>query len=171
MKFNSPIQFCINHWKVASALAESEGHSITLEEPQVTHSEGSILLWCLVHLYLQKSGISNPSRKSGRCLLSFPEPLVFGVMGRNPSLYRVFRCWKLMQKCKLPSFFLTSTMALHHALWLGLIAPVSNISLRWFLTSSTIGGGIHLKCSLNRVLSVTFIECSVVWVHPSSTGI
>ena len=59
-----------------------------------------------------------------------------------------------MQKCKPPSFFLTSTTVLHQVLWLGLMAPDSNISLRWFLTSSTIGGGICLNHSLNGVSSV-----------------
>ena len=82
----------------------------------------------------------------------------------------VFKHQKSKQKYKLPSFFLTSTTALHQALWLGLMAPDSNISLRWFLTSSTIGGGIHLNCSLNGVSSVTFIVCSVEWVHPRSAG-
>ena len=75
-----------------------------------------------------------------------------------------------MQKCKPPSFFLTSTTVLHQALWLGLMALDSSISFRWFLTSSTIGGVIHLKWSLNGVSSVTFMVCSVEWVHPSSTG-
>ena len=67
-----------------------------------------------------------------------------------------------------PSFFCTSTMALHQVLWLGLMAPDSNISLRWFLTSSTIGGGFHLNHSLKGVLSVTFIVCSVEWMQPNS---
>ena len=83
---------------------------------------------------------------------------------------RAFRHRKSMQKCKLPSFFRTSMMALHQALWLGLMAPDSNISLKWSLTSSTIGSGIHLNCSLNGVSSVTFMVCSVKWVHPTSTG-
>ena len=73
-----------------------------------------------------------------------------------------------MQKHKLPSFFLTSMTALNQVLWLGLMAPDSNISLRRFLTSSTIGGGICLNHSLNGVSSVTLIVCSVEWVHPSS---
>ena len=73
-----------------------------------------------------------------------------------------------MQKHRPPSFFLTSTMALHQALWLGLMVPDSNISLRWFLTSSTIGSGIHLNRSLKGVSSVTFMVCSVEWVQPSS---
>ena len=74
-----------------------------------------------------------------------------------------------MQKCRPPSFFLTSTMALHQVLWLGLMALDSNISLRWFLTSSTIGSGIHLNHSLKGVSSVTFMVCSVEWMQPSST--
>ena len=75
-----------------------------------------------------------------------------------------------MQKCRPPSFFHTSTTALHQALWLGLMAPDSSISFRWLLTSSTIGGGIHLNCSLKWVLSVTFMICSVEWVQPNSVG-
>ena len=55
-------------------------------------------------------------------------------------------------------------------LWLGLMAPDSNISCRWLLTSSTNGGGICLNCSLKGVSSVTFMVCSVEWVQPNSTG-
>ena len=44
----------------------------------------------------------------------------------------------------------------------------SNISLRWFLTSSTIGGGIHLNHSLKGVSSVIFMVCLVERVQPSS---
>ena len=61
-------------------------------------------------------------------------------------------------------------MALHQALWLGLMAPDSNISFKWFLTSSTNGSGIHLNPSLKGVSSVTFIICSVEWVQPNSAG-
>ena len=81
-----------------------------------------------------------------------------------------FRQQKSMQKHRPPSFIHTSTMVLHQVLWLGLMALDSNISLRWFLTSSTIGSGIHLNCSLKGVLSITFIVCSVEWVQPSSAG-
>ena len=74
-----------------------------------------------------------------------------------------------MQNCRLPSFFLTNTTALHQALWLGQIAQDSNISHRWFWTSSTNGGGIHLNHSLKRASSITFIMCSVEWVQLNST--
>ena len=73
-----------------------------------------------------------------------------------------------MQKRRLASFSLTSTMALHQVLWLGLMALDSNISPRWFLTSSTISSGIHLNCSLKGVSSVTFIVWSAECVQPSS---
>ena len=51
-----------------------------------------------------------------------------------------------------------------------LIAPDSNISQRWFWTSSTRGRGIHLNHSLKGVSSVTFIMCSIEWVQPNSMG-
>ena len=75
-----------------------------------------------------------------------------------------------MQNHRLPSFFHTDTSALHQALWLGLTAPDSNISHRWFQTSSTNSRGIHLNRSLKAVLSITFIVCSMEWVQPNSTG-
>ena len=50
------------------------------------------------------------------------------------------------------------------------MAPDSNISHRWFQTSSTNSEEIYLNCSLNGVSSVTFIVCSVEWVQPNSTG-
>ena len=38
-------------------IAESEWHSIALEEPHITHSEGGILPRHLIHSNLQKSGL------------------------------------------------------------------------------------------------------------------
>ena len=75
-----------------------------------------------------------------------------------------------MQNCRLPSFFLTNTTALYQALWLVLIAPDCSIAHRWFQTSSTSGGAIHLSHSLKGVPSVTFIMCSIEWVQPNSVG-
>ena len=72
-----------------------------------------------------------------------------------------FKQQKSMQNCRPPSFFLTNTTALHHALWLGQIVSDSSISHRLFQTSSTRGGGIHLNHSLKGVSSVTLIVCSV----------
>ena len=94
------------------------------------------------------------------------------ILGRGWESFFIwaFRWQKSMQNCRLPSFFCTNTTALHQALWLGLIAPDSNISCRWFWTSSTNGGGIHLNHSLKGVSSVTFIMCSMEWVQPDSTG-
>ena len=83
---------------------------------------------------------------------------------------QAFRQQKLIQNCKPTSFFCTNTTALHQALWLGLMAPDSNNSHRWLLTSSINGGGIHLNHSLKGVLSVTFVVCSMEWVQPNSAG-
>ena len=107
------------------------------------------------------------SRKSGLLPPGSLAPPVSLGEGRNPFLW-AFRQQKSIQKCKPSSFFCTNTMALHQALWLGLMAPDSNISFKWFLTSSTISGGIRLNGSLKGVLSVTFIICSVEWVQPNS---
>ena len=83
---------------------------------------------------------------------------------------QAFSQQKSMQDHRPPSFFCTNTTALHQALWLGLIAPDSNISCRWFQTSSTNGGGICLNCSLKGVSSVTFTVCFMEWVQSNSTG-
>ena len=82
----------------------------------------------------------------------------------------VLRWWKSMQNCRPPSFFLTNTVTLHHALWLGLIVPDSSISCRWLQPSSTSGRGICLNHSLKVVSSVTFIVCLVEGVQPNSVG-
>ena len=76
--------------------------------------------------------------------------------------------WKSTQKCSIPSFFLTSTTALHHGNWLGHIAPASNISWSEVWTSSSSSGGIHLNHSLNGSPSVIQISCSTALVQPSS---
>ena len=75
-----------------------------------------------------------------------------------------------MQNCRPPSFFLTNTTALHQALWLGLIAPDSSISCRWFQTSSTSSRGICPNLSLKGVSSDTYFLHLVEWVQPNSMG-
>ena len=77
---------------------------------------------------------------------------------------------KSIQKCRPPFFFLTNTTALHHTLWLGQIAPESNISHKCIQTSSTNGRGICLNHSLNGVSLVNLITCLVEWVQPRSLG-
>ena len=81
-----------------------------------------------------------------------------------------FSLLKSMQNLKEPSFFRTSTTALHQGLLLGWIAPVSNINLRCSLTSSTCGGRILLNCSLNGAASgsLSLITCFAAFVHPIS---
>ena len=80
------------------------------------------------------------------------------------------RWQKSIQKCRPLSIFQTNTTVLHHELWLGQIVPESNISHRCTWTPSTSGGGIHLNYSLNGVLLVTLITCSVTWVQTSLLG-
>ena len=75
-----------------------------------------------------------------------------------------------MQNCRPPSFFLTNSTTLDQALWLGWMAPASNISHRLFQTSSNNSRGICLNHSLKGVSSFTFIMCSVEWVQPNSAG-
>ena len=59
-----------------------------------------------------------------------------------------FSFLKSIQKHSPPSFLQTSTTTLHQGLLDGLIAPASNISSMCCLTSSSKGGGMHLKCSV-----------------------
>ena len=94
------------------------------------------------------------------------------ILGRGKESFfmQVFRQQKSMQNCRPPYFCLTNTTALHQTLWLGWIAPDSNISHRWLQTSSTNDGGIHLNHSLKGVSSITFIMCSMEGVQPNSTG-
>ena len=90
--------------------------------------------------------------------------------GKESFLMQAFRQQKSVQNHRPPSFFCTNTTALPQALWLGLIASNSNISHKWFQTSSTNGRGIHLNHSLKGLSSITFIMCSMEWVQPNSTG-
>ena len=48
--------------------------------------------------------------------------------GYESFLICTLRCLKSTQKGRVPSFFLTSTTALHHGNWLRGIAPASSIS-------------------------------------------
>ena len=75
---------------------------------------------------------------------------------------------KSTQRHSIPSFFLTSTTALHHGNWLGCMALKFNISWSEAHTSSSSIGGICLNHSLNGSLSVIQISCSTTLVQPSS---
>ena len=169
MKFNSPIQFCISHWNMASALQSPKGILSHLKNPKLPTVKA---VYCFNTSFIFIC--QNPDFRSRQEKWLVPTKLSNAscILGNGKESFFVwaFRHQKSMQKCKLPSFFLTNMMLLHHALWLGLMAPDSNISFRWFLTSSTIGSGIHLNHSLKGVSSVTFMVCSVEWVQPSSAG-
>ena len=75
-----------------------------------------------------------------------------------------------MQKWSDLSFFLTKTTALHQGLLLGQTTPASNINFKCSLTSSTWGGGILRKRSLNGGVSRSLrtILCLVALVSPIS---
>ena len=52
MRFNLPRQLCIDLWNVAGALQSPKGMWSHLKKTQVTYCEGSVLLQCILHLYL-----------------------------------------------------------------------------------------------------------------------
>ena len=91
------------------------------------------------------------------------------ILGRGWESFfvREFNLLKSIQNLKEPSFFGTSTTALHQGLLLSQITPVSSINLRCSLASSTCGGGILLNHSLNGVASgsLSSITCSAAFVH------
>ena len=72
-----------------------------------------------------------------------------------------------MQRCNDPSFFLASTIMLHHGDWLGCIAPASNMSRSEAHTSKS-GESVHLNCYSKGLLSIMWISCSITLVQPSS---
>ena len=88
--------------------------------------------------------------------------------GYESLFVHVLSLQKSMQKCSIPSFFLTNATTLHHGDWLGCITPTSNISHREACTSSNSGGGIHLNHSLKSSLYMMWISCSIALVQPSS---
>ena len=73
-----------------------------------------------------------------------------------------------MQNRRVPSFFLTRTMALHQGDFDGRIAPPSNMSCRLSRTSSYRGGAIRWNLSLNGSSSINSMMCSAVSVQPIS---
>ena len=77
---------------------------------------------------------------------------------------------KSIQKQSDPSFFLTSTTALHHGLLLGQITPASSIIFRCAHTSSSCGDGIQRNLSLNGGVlgSLRTILCLAALVRPMS---
>ena len=81
-----------------------------------------------------------------------------------------FRHLKSMQNLKVPSFFHTSTTALHQGDCEGHMAPPSNISCMCWHTSSTSCCAILLDLSLNgsSCSGSSSMKCSVALVQPIS---
>ena len=84
------------------------------------------------------------------------------ILGRGWESFfvREFNLLKSIQNLKEPSFFQTSTTALHQGLLLSQIAPASSINLRCSLTSSTCGGGILLNWGGIRIFELDNMLCS-----------
>ena len=76
-----------------------------------------------------------------------------------------------MQNLRPPSFFQTNTTALAHGLCDLWMAPISNISWIWALTSLYMWGGMHLYLSLKGVWSVSLILCLIRAVLPRSRSL
>ena len=119
-----------------------------------------LLLQCLLHLYLPEPLFEVQAGKMSSTYQA-PQCLLYSGQGVGVLFVRAFRWQKSMQNHRPPSFFLTNTTTLHQALWLGQIVPNSSIYSRWFWTSSTNDGGIHLNHSLKGVSFITFIVCFV----------
>ena len=91
------------------------------------------------------------------------DSMVSCIRGRGNESFLVlaFNFRKSMQNRRVPSFFLTRTMALHQGDFDGRIAPPSNMSCRFSRTSSSRGGAIHRNLSLNGSSSINSMMCSV----------
>ena len=79
-----------------------------------------------------------------------------------------FNLWKSIQNCRVPSFFQTKTMALHHRDWDGQMAPPSSLSCKFCWTSSSKGGAICQNHSLKGSSSSSPITCSAASMQPIS---
>ena len=170
MRFNSPRQFCISLWKVAGALQSLKAMRSHSKNPKLPTVKVVYCFDAFSIFICQNPNLRSRLEKNVQHLPNSPMPPVFWAEGGSPFFMHAFKWQKSMQNCRPPSFFLTNTTALHHTLWLGQIAPDSNISQRWFWTSSTKGGGIHLNCSSKGVSSITFIVYLVEWVQSNSVG-
>ena len=82
-------------------------------------------------------------------------------------MVQLFSFLRSIQNLRLPSFFWTRTTALAHGLCDFQIAPISSISLMW----SLMWGGVHWKCSLKGIWSVTSILCLIRAVLPRSRSL
>ena len=131
------------------------------------HGEGSILPGFFRHSYLPKPRFKvHTGKESG------PHHGPYGLLhtgkGNESFLVLAFNFWKSMQNRRVPSFFLTRTMALHQGDFEGRMAPPSNMSCRFSRTSSKRGGAICRNLSLNGSSSISLIMCSAVSVQPIS---
>ena len=135
MRFNLPKQFCMNHWKVGGVLHSPNGI--------LSHSYRPILPRVKAVYCLDSSSIGtcqNPEFMSNVEKWAAPGRLssVSQMQGNGWESFTIkeLSFWKSIQKWSDPSFFLTSTTALHHGLLLGQMTPASSINFKCSLTSS-----------------------------------
>ena len=141
MRFNLPRQFCISLWNITSTLQSPKGMQSHSKNPKLPTVK-AVYCFNASSIYICQN--PNLRSKQEKCpaptkLSSMPHVFLVKRVGVLFCACR-FRQWKLMQNYRPPSFFLTNTTALHHALWLGQIGPDSSISCRWFWNSLTKGG-------------------------------
>ena len=117
-----------------------------------------------------KNLFSDLGRKNILLQPSFLLCPVFREAGRGLCWFWHWVLQKSVQKHRPPSFLCTSTTTLHHGIWLGQIAPTSNISFTCTWTSSTKREGILWNLSLKGSSSTTLISHFDKSVQPSSPG-
>ena len=113
VRFNSPSVFCIKRWKVAGALQSPKGirrNSYTPRLPTVKAvywRDSSFIFTCQKPLF---------KLTQEKCLAPTIASIDSCILGRGYESFLVLSLsfLKSIQKCSVPSFFQTSTTALHH---------------------------------------------------------
>ena len=162
IRFSSLRQFRICHWNVAGTLhspKDMQSHSKKPRLPTMNvvycFDDSSILI--CQNLYFRSKHENDQHLPNS--------PVLFGssMVGRSLSSCRQWDSGSLYKSAGLhPSFKPAPLHYTMHSGWGGL-----------HLNSTSLAGvyrGICPNCSLNRVLSVTLITCSVKWVQPSLLG-
>ena len=167
VRFSSLRQFCIKLWNMAGTLHSSKGMWSYLKKPRLPTVN---VVYCFDSSSFLICQTSAPGMKKWPVLTWLSSDSWILGNGWQSFFMQMLRWWKSIQKHRLPSFFQTSSTALHHTLYLRQIMPESDISHRCAQPSSTNGGGMCLNFSWNGASSVTLITCSVIWVQLSSQG-
>ena len=169
MRFNSPIQFCISHCKVAGALQSPKGiqlHSKNARLPTVKgvycFHASSIFIYQNPDLRSRHEKCPAP-HEALQCLLYSGERI--GIL-----LCVSIQAAKVDAKTQAAIFLPHQ----HHGIAPHTLAGSDGTRFQHILqvipNLLNQQCGIHLNRSLKEVLSVTFIICSMEWVQPNSAG-